>query len=276
VRYSLSDVQQGLAGRYQVERLLGQGGMASVYLATDLAAGGQVAVKVLRPELAATLGADRFHREVAILSRFSHPNILPLIDSGQAGRILFFVMPYAAGDSLRALLKRESALSFERTIAIAREVAAGIDYMHEQGVVHRDIKPENILFDGERAMLCDFGVARAVVVAAGDSISSSGLILGTPAYMSPEQAGGRGDLDARSDIYSFACVVYEMLAGEPPFTGRTQQAVMAKHLKEHPPGVRVVRPDLSPAAAAAVARALAKDPSRRQASGADFVRGLAA
>jgi len=255
--------------------MLGQGGMASVYLAVDLAKSGPVAIKVLRPELAATMGAERFHREVAILAKFSHPNILPLLDSGEAGRLLYFVMPYAQGDSLRALLKREGPLPVDQAVAIARHVAAGIDYMHAQGVVHRDIKPENILFDGDRAMLCDFGVARAVVVAAGDSISSSGLILGTPAYMSPEQASGRGDLDGRSDIYAFACVIYEMLAGEPPFTGRTQQAVMAKHVKERPPSVRVVRAEVPIQIDRDLLSCLSKDPAQRPARAKDIGATLA-
>jgi serine/threonine-protein kinase len=248
--------------------------MATVYLAHDRVAGQPVAIKVLRPELAVTVAAERFQREVAILSRFSHPNILPLLDSGAEGLFVYFVMPYARGDSLRALLTRERQLPLDRVVVIAHEIAAGLDYMHGNNVVHRDIKPENVLFDGERAVLCDFGVARAIVVSVEDSISSSGLIIGTPAYMSPEQASGRSELDARSDIYSFACLVYEMLAGEPPFTGRTAQVVMAKHANEPPPRVRVVRPEVPETLELALKRALAKRPEDRPQSAAELVRML--
>ncbi|MBI3983057.1 MAG: serine/threonine protein kinase [Gemmatimonadetes bacterium] len=267
----MSDIQHALAGRYEVDRQLGRGGMATVYLAVDRVTGRQVAVKVLLPELAVTVAADRFQREVAILSKFSHPNILPLLDSGADGSFVYFVMPYAHGDSLRALLNREPQLSVDRTLAIARDIAAGLDYMHANNVVHRDIKPENVLFDEGRAVLCDFGVARAIVASTGDSISSSGLIIGTPAYMSPEQAEGHSDLDARSDIYSFACLIYEMLAGEPPFTGRTAQVVIAKQVKERPPSLGVVRPDVPADLGAALERALAKDPKARPRSGSELV-----
>jgi serine/threonine-protein kinase len=248
--------------------------MATVYLAGDSAGGRPVAVKVLHPEFAATLGPERFHREVRLLSRFNHPNILPILTSGQTEAFVYLVTPYAAGGSLRTVLARERQLSLERTLAIARDVAAGLDYIHAQGVVHRDIKPENIVFEGERALLCDFGVARAIVASAGDRISSSGLVVGTPGYMSPEQAEGKSDIDHRTDIYSLACVIYEMLVGEPPFTGKTRQAVLSKVMKERPSGARVVRPDVPEAVEAALARALAKQPAERPEGAVALVRGL--
>jgi serine/threonine-protein kinase len=263
VGLALAAVKEALAGQYAVERALGRGGMASVYLANDSRAARAVAVKVLHPEFAATLGPERFHREVKLLSRFNHLNILPMLTSGQTEEFLYLVTPYAAGGSLRTVLGRERQLSLERTLAIARDVAAGLDYIHAQGVVHRDIKPENILFEGERALLCDFGVARAIVAAADDRISSSGLVVGTPGYMSPEQAEGKSEIDHRTDIYSFACVIYEMLVGEPPFTGRTRAAVLQKVIKERPSGARVVRPEVPEAVEAALLRALAKDPNDR-------------
>lgn len=270
----LAAVQEALAEQYVVERSLGRGGMAAVYLASESKSARQVAVKVLHPEFAATLGPERFHREVRLLSRFNHPNILPILTSGQTESFLYLVMPYAAGGSLHTVLARERQLSLERTLEIARDVAAGLDYIHAQGVVHRDIKPENIVFEGERALLCDFGVARAMVAAAEDRISSSGLVVGTPGYMSPEQAEGKSEIDHRTDIYSFACVIYEMLVGEPPFTGRTRAAVLQKVIKERPSGARVVRPDLPEAVEATLERALAKQPSERPSSSHELVSCL--
>lgn len=270
----LAAVKEALAEQYEVERSLGRGGMASVYLAREQKSAQQVAVKVLHPEYATTLGPERFHREVRLLSRFHHPNIIPMLTSGQTESFLYLVTTYAGGGSLRTLLARERQLKLERTLAIARDVAAGLDYIHAQGVVHRDIKPENILFEGERALLCDFGVARAVVAAAADRISSSGLVVGTPGYMSPEQAEGNAEIDHRTDIYSFACVIYEMLVGEPPFTGKTRAAVLQKVIKERPSGARIVRPEVPEKMDAALRLALAKDPRDRPASAASFVERL--
>ncbi len=270
----LDAVKQALADRYAVERVLGYGTMASVFFARDCRSGQCVAIKVLRPEFAVTLVGDRFHQEVAILKSLDHPNILPLIDSGETRSVVYYVMPFARGGSLRAQLVREKQLSLERTIPIARDVAAGLDYAHGKNIVHRDIKPGNILFEEGRATICDFGVARALIAAGGERISSSGLIVGTPYYMSPEQASGDPELGPASDIYSLACVVYEMLVGEPPFSGPSVRAVMAKHVRERPPSLRVVQPELPQRVEEAVHQALAKDPGQRPGSGEEFVKML--
>ncbi len=270
----LDTVKQGLADLYAVERVLGHGAMASVFLAQDRAKAERVAIKVLRPEFAVTLVGDRFHQEVAILKSLDHPNILPLINSGETRSLVYYVMPFARGGSLRQQLVREKQLSLEQTIAIARDVAAALDYAHGKNIVHRDIKPGNILFEDGRATICDFGVARALIAAGGERISSSGLIVGTPYYMSPEQASGDPELGAASDIYSLACVVYEMLVGEPPFAGTSVRAVMAKHARERPPSLRVVRPELPQRVEQAVHQALAKDPGQRPGSGEEFVKML--
>jgi serine/threonine-protein kinase len=239
--------------------------MATVYLAENRETGVSVAVKVLRPELASILGPTRFHREIEILTRLRHPNILPILDSDDRGPFLYFVMPYVAGDSLEALVQREGALPVDRVLEIARDLAAAIDYAHGEGILHRDIKPGNVLLEKQRALVCDFGIARAIETASEEPISSSGLVIGTPAYMSPEQAIS-GQLDRRSDIYALGCVVYEMLAGEPPFTGASYQAIIARQLGDKPRSLRVVRPDLPPAVELAVLSALQKDPSERPAS----------
>jgi serine/threonine protein kinase len=214
-------LQQALAGRYRIERELGRGGMATVYLAEDLRHGRRVAIKVLEPGVAAAIGPGRFEREIRIAARMQHPHIVPLFESGQAGGLLFFVMPWIAGGSLRQRLRREKQLPVGDVVRIAGEVASALAHAHGQGVVHRDVKPENILFDEDRALVADFGIARVVHAAGGETLTTSGAVVGTPAYMSPEQAAGQAELDARSDQYALACVVYEMLAGEPPFTGAT-------------------------------------------------------
>ncbi len=250
--------------------------MATVYLAEDLVGGGPVAIKVLRPELAASLGATRFHREIEIATRLRHPNILPLLGSGQAGEFLYFSMPYVAGNSLQALLEQHGRLPLPRVLAIAGDVAGALDYAHAQNVVHRDIKPANVLLEGDKAMVCDFGVARAIVRATSDQSSSSGLVFGTAAYMSPEQATGRGEIDARSDIYALGCVVYEMLTGELAFSGPTPQAIIARHLSEPPRSIRTVRPDLPRHVESAVLTTLAKAPEDRPPSGAALLRMLSA
>src|SRR3990172_6937736 len=226
---SLDRLTAALAGRYRIERQLGSGGMATVYLAEDLKHHRQVALKVLRPELAAVLGPERFLREIEIAAKLNHPHILPLFDSGEAEGVLYYVMPYVAGESLRERLSREKQLGIEDALQIAREVADALDYAHRRGVVHRDIKPENILLEERLAAVADFGIARGISVAGGERITATGVAVGTPEYMSPEQASGRGELDGRSDIYALGCVFYEMLAGHPPFTGTTAQEILARH-----------------------------------------------
>ena len=263
-----------LEERYRIERQLGAGGMATVYLATDLKHDREVALKVLRPELGAVLGAERFLAEIKITARLDHPHILTLIDSGEAGGFLFYVLPLVRGESLRDKLNREQQLGLEEALAITKQVASALDYAHRQGVVHRDIKPENILlFEGE-AMLADFGIALAVKEAGGNRLTETGLSLGTPQYMSPEQATGDRLLDARSDVYSLAAVLYEMLAGEPPVTGPNAQAMIAKLMTERPVHLRVVRGSVPENIDAAVAKALDKTPADRFSSAGDFSRAL--
>ncbi len=263
-----------LADRYTVERELGRGGMATVYLAEERKHGRQVAIKVMKPELAASVGADRFLREIGIAARLSHPHIVPLIDSGEAGGALYYVSPYVAGGSLRDRLARDGALPVRDALRIAQEVGAGLDYAHRAGFVHRDVKPENILFADGHAQLSDFGVARATCADGDQSVTDAGIALGTPEYMSPEQASGERDLGNASDVYSLACVVYEMLAGEPPFRADSARAVMAKHVTELARPVRSLRPDVPVAVEDALARALSKAPEHRYASVAGFVGAI--
>ncbi|HLB82808.1 MAG TPA: serine/threonine-protein kinase, partial [Gemmatimonadales bacterium] len=226
----LDTLRAALADRYAVEREVGHGGMATVFRAEDRKHHRAVAIKVLRADLAAVLGPDRFLREIEIAARLQHPHILPLYDSGAAAGFLYYVMPYVEGESLRDRLTREKQLPQDDALRIATEVAGALAYAHSRGVVHRDIKPENIMLSGGAAVVADFGIARAVS-AAGQSrhLTETGTIIGTPAYMSPEQATGATEIDGRSDQYSLACVLYEMLVGEPPFTGPTAQAVIARH-----------------------------------------------
>jgi tRNA A-37 threonylcarbamoyl transferase component Bud32 len=265
-----------LADRYRLERELGQGGMATVYLGHDLRHDRKVAVKVLRPELAAVLGAQRFLNEVRITARLDHPHILTLIDSGETAGFLWYVLPYIRGESLRDRLRREKQLGVEEALAITRQVAGALDYAHHQGVVHRDIKPENILLHEGEAMVADFGIALAVREAGGPRLTETGLSLGTPQYMSPEQATGDRELDARSDLYSLAAVLYEMLAGEPPHSGPTVQAIIAKLMTERPTRLRTVRDTVPEGIDNAVARALAKVPADRFANVAEFAHALTA
>jgi serine/threonine protein kinase len=280
----LSSVVDALQSRYRLERELGRGGMATVYLAHDLRHDRRVAVKVLRPELSDLIGRDRFLREIEIAARLQHPNILPLFDSGSAPGALYYVMPYVDGESLRDRLDREKQLSLDEALAIAGEIADALAYAHRQGVVHRDIKPGNILLSGAstggpvadrgHALVADFGIARAIRAAGTESRTTRGIAVGTPAYMSPEQAGGQDEVDERSDLYSLACVVYEMLAGQPPFTGRTPQAIAARHLHEPPPSLRVVRPSLPPGIQVVVETALAKVRADRYPTVGRFVSAL--
>jgi eukaryotic-like serine/threonine-protein kinase len=263
-----------LAGRYRVEREIGRGGMATVFLAEPVGGGEPVAVKVLHPQFGAVLGPDRFHREIEILTRLRHPRIVPVLDSDEAGTLLYLVMPYLPGENLRSRLEREGQLPMQAVISIAGDIAAAVDYAHGQNVLHRDIKPENILLKGDRALVCDFGLARAIDRAALESLSSSGLVIGSPGYMSPEQAMAEEDLGPACDIYALGCVVYEMLTGELPFTGPTAQAVIARHLAETPRSMRAVRTELPGYVEQAVFSALAKAPAKRPRSAGALVRLL--
>jgi serine/threonine-protein kinase len=267
-------LKAAIADRYTVERELGAGGMATVYLAEDLKHHRQVAVKVLKPELAAAIGQERFLREIEITARLAHPHILPLLDSGAAGELLYYLMPYVDGESLRQRLERERQFSVDETLEITRDVGDALSYAHSIGIVHRDIKPENILFEAGHAVLSDFGIARAVTAAGGKSLTETGFLMGTPAYMSPEQTTGEYEVDGRGDVYSLACVVYEMLAGEPPFTGPTPQAVLARHAVDPVPPLRTVRATVPDAVDAAVTRALAKVPADRFRTPDEFATAL--
>jgi len=266
-------LERGLTDHYRIERELGRGGMAVVYLAQDLRHERPVALKVLLPELAATLGPERFQREIRLAARLQHPHILTVHDSGEAAGRLWFTMPFVEGESLRDRLRRERQLPVEDALRIAREAASALDYAHRHGVVHRDIKPENILLtaDGD-TLVADFGIARAI--GGEDGLTQTGLAIGTPAYMSPEQAAGDNALDARTDLYSLAAVLYEMLAGEAPWTGPTTQSIMAKRLSEPPPSVRAVRPNVTAAVDDAIRRALAPVAADRFATAAQFAQTL--
>src|SRR5881296_2071172 len=272
----LAHLKAALAARYALERELGRGGMATVYLARDLRHGRLVAIKVLRPEIAAALGPERFLREIEVAARLTHPHILPLHDSGAAQGSLYYVMPYVESETLRERLEREGQLPLEQAVQIAREVADALSYAHSHDVVHRDIKPENILFESGHAVVSDFGIARAITATAGATLTETGIVIGTPAYMSPEQASGTDPIDGRSDVYSLGCVLYEMLAGEPPYTGPSAQIVISKRLTDPVPSVRRLREGIPGAIDAAVSRALAKAAADRFATAALFAEALAA
>ncbi|HXI22131.1 MAG TPA: serine/threonine-protein kinase, partial [Gemmatimonadales bacterium] len=251
-------LSQALADRYRIERQLGQGGMATVYLAEDLKHDRRVAIKVLKPELAAVLGAERFVVEIKTTAALQHPHILPLFDSGAADGFLYYVMPYVEGETLRDKLNREKQLGVDEAVRITSEVADALDYAHRHGVIHRDIKPENILLHDGRPMVADFGIALAVSAAAGGRMTETGLSLGTPHYMSPEQATADKDISNRSDIYSLGSVLYEMLTGEPPHMGTSAQQIIMKIIAETAKPVTALRKSVPPNVAAAVARALEK------------------
>ncbi|MDZ4388111.1 MAG: protein kinase [Gemmatimonadales bacterium] len=273
--FEVSRVRQALASRYRIEGVLGEGGMATVYLAEDLKHKRQVAIKVMRPELAATLGAGRFTREVEIAAKLSHPNILPVYDSGELGGILYYVMPVVEGESLPARLKREKQLPVAEALRLAREVAEALAYAHKRGFVHRDIKPANILLSDGHALVADFGIARAMEQG-GEALTQTGLAIGTPHYMSPEQASGALDIDGRTDIYALGCVLYEMLTGEPPFTGPTAHAVLARSLTEAPRPIEQTRTSLPPQVSAAVMRSIQKTAADRYATGTEMAAALLA
>ena len=267
-------LQSAVGGRYQLERELGRGGMAIVYLAEDLKHHRKVAVKILQPELAQAVGPERFLQEIRIASHLTHPHILPLHDSGQADGLLFYVMPYIDGESLRDRLNREKQLPIDQALDIARDVAEALSHAHRMGVIHRDIKPENILLSAGHAVVSDFGIAWAVSEAGSERLTASGLALGTPAYMSPEQAAGDSDLDARTDIYGLGCVLYEMLTGQPPFLGSSAAAVLARKMVDPVPPLRTVRETVPQAIEDAVMRALARVPADRFAAVEEFANAL--
>jgi serine/threonine-protein kinase len=273
----MSDINRltaALSDRYAVERELGTGGMATVYLAEDLKHHRKVAVKVLHPELAATLGLERFVREIEIVAKLSHPHILPLYDSGQADGFLYYVMPYVEGETLRQRLVLKGRLSIEETIRATEQIASALSYAHERGVIHRDIKPENIMLAGDQAIVADFGIARAVEVAGGEKLTGTGLALGTPSYMSPEQAIGEEEVDGRSDVYALGCVVYEMVGGRAPFEGVSPQALFAKHAVGTVPSLRMSDPAIPVFLERAVEKALAKKPADRFKTPTEFAQAL--
>src|SRR5256714_3117135 len=269
-----AQLNAALAGRYRVERGIGQGGMATVYLAHDLRHQRRVALKVLNPELGAVLGVERFLAEIRVTANLQHPNLLPLFDSGEADGLLYYVMPYVAGESLRAKLTREKQLPVEEAVQIGAAVASALDYAHRHGVVHRDLKPENILLHENQPLVADFGIALAISKAADQRITQTGMSLGTPQYMSPEQATGDRTVDGRSDIYSLGAITYEMLTGEPPHSGRTTQSTIAKVVMDRPRSIRLSRDTVPVHVEAAVSRALAKLPADRFHTAREFGAAL--
>ncbi len=270
---TLERLRLTLAEHYAVTRELGRGGMAIVFLADDVRHGREVAIKVLLPELAASLGGDRFLREIRVAAKLQHPHILPLFDSGSRDGLLYYVMPFVAGESLRDKLNREKQLDIGEALRLCGEVADALHYAHEQGIVHRDIKPENIMLSGGHALVADFGIAKAVSAAGGEQLTQTGMAIGTPYYMSPEQAMGEG-LDGRGDQYSLACVLYELLAGQPPFTGPTPMAVLARHSLERVPSLQIVRHSIPAGVELVVLRALEKVAADRFATMGEFAEAL--
>ncbi len=269
----LERLKSALSDRYAIESEIGRGGMAVVFLAEDLRHHRKVAIKVLQPELAAAVGPERFLREIEAVAGLTHPHVLPLYDSGDADGLLYYAMPYVEGESLRQRLHRDTQLPIEEATRIAREVADALDHAHRHGLIHRDIKPGNILLEEGHAVVTDFGVARAISEAGTEKVTATGMAVGTPAYMSPEQAAGE-EVDERSDLYALGCVLYEMLAGEPPYTGPTAQAVLAKKLSEDTPRISVVRETVPDAVAEAVGKALARAPADRFTTAAQFAEAL--
>jgi serine/threonine protein kinase/tetratricopeptide (TPR) repeat protein len=270
----LDRLRTALAHHYAVQREIGRGGMAIVFLAQDLRHNRDVAIKVLKPEFAMAVSAERFLREIKIEAQLKHPYILPLFDSGEADGILYYVTPYVAGGSLRARLNLETQLPLDEALRITGEVAEALSHAHAHDIVHRDVKPGNILLDQSHTLLADFGIARAVTELAGERLSESGIVVGTPEYMSPEQCTQHGQVDARSDVYALGCVLYEMLAGEPPFTGPTAQAIVARHLHESPRSLRVVRATVPEHVEEAIGVALAKVPADRFTTATQFAGAL--
>ena len=268
-------LNSALEGRYAIERELGEGGMATVYLADDLKHERKVALKVLKPELAAAVGAERFLAEIKTTANLQHPHILPLFDSGEADSFLFYVMPHIQGESLREKLDREYQLPVDEAVSVATDVAEVLDYAHRHGVIHRDIKPGNVLIHDGQPVISDFGIALAVGVAGGGRLTETGLSLGTPHYMSPEQATGDQHLGPATDIYALGCVLYEMLVGEPPYTGSTAQAVLGKIVVGETPSASAERSSVPENVDATIARALEKVPADRFSTAAKFSEALA-
>jgi serine/threonine-protein kinase len=270
---AISDI---LGDRYTIERVLGRGGMAVVHLAEERKHQRKVAIKVLRQDIGISVGAERFLREIGIAARLSHPHIVPLIDSGESKGLLYYISPFVSGGSLRERLQKEPRLPIDEAIRIATEVGTGLDYAHRNGFVHRDVKPENILFADDHALLADFGIAHVSAGASSDAepITKGGIALGTPEYMSPEQAAGDSEVGSATDIYALACVTYEMLVGHPPFRGKSPLATMAKHVTEKPKPLRSARPEVPAALDHAVLRALSKIPSQRYATVSEFINAL--
>jgi serine/threonine-protein kinase len=270
----LDRLRSTLAGRYRIERELGRGAMAVVFLAHDIKHNRDVALKILRPDMTDSMAGERFLQEIRIEASLQHPHILPLYDSGVAEGFLYYVMPHVSGESLREKIARERQLEIDEAVGIVEQVASALEHAHTHSIIHRDIKPGNILLSGSQAYVADFGVARAVAVAGERALTDSGIAVGTPAYMSPEQATAEREIDGRSDVYALGCVLYEMLAGEPPFTGRTVQAVLARHVHEPPPSLRVVRPSVPMPVQRAIERALSKVPADRYRSATQFAEAL--
>jgi serine/threonine protein kinase len=269
-----SRLQSALADRYRLERELGAGGMATVYLAADLKHDRKVAIKVLRPELAAVIGAERFLSEIKTTANLQHPHILPLFDSGESDGFLYYVMPFIEGETLRDRLTRDKQLTIADAVRIATEVADALEYAHKRGIVHRDIKPENVLLHDGRALVADFGIALAASKAGESRMTQTGMSLGTPAYMSPEQAMGEREITGRSDIYALGCMLYEMLSGDPPFTGSTAQAIVARVMTERPRGLVQQRHTIPPHVEAATLTAMEKLPADRFESAGAFAAAL--
>jgi serine/threonine protein kinase len=268
-------VQGSLGAAYSIEHTLGGGGMSRVYVAYDSALGRRVVLKILPPELAAGVSLERFQREMRLAAMLQHPNIVPVLSTGEAVGCPYYTMPYIDGETLRDRLRRAGQLAVDEAVRIACEVAAALDYAHGHDVVHRDIKPENVLLEDGRAVVADFGICRAITHSSdADPITLAGMAVGTPQYMSPEQAAGEREIDGRSDIYSLGCVLYEMLVGEPPFTGRTAQAVIAKRFAGTVPSIRVVRRDVPVEIERAVLRALSLAPGDRFQTGSEFADAL--
>jgi serine/threonine-protein kinase len=270
----LERLRAALSDRYTIDREIGQGGMARVVLAEDRKHRRRVAIKVMRPEVADALGPERFLREIEIAARLTHPHILPLHDSGEVDGLLYYVMPFVEGESLRDRLTRETQLPLDDALRITREAASALAYAHAHGVVHRDIKPENILLSAGHAVVSDFGIARAVSAAAADRLTQTGIALGTAAYMSPEQATGERDIDGRSDVYSLGCVLYEMIAGEPPFSGPNAQAMLARRLSGPAPSLAGLRDAIPERLEWAVHKALARVPADRFSTAEQFAAAI--
>src|SRR3954468_9830307 len=266
----LARVQAALGDGYRVERELGGGGMSKLFIATERTLHRQVVIKLLPPQFTSEVSAARFEQEIQVAARLQHPNILPVLSAGARDDLLYYIMPYVPGESLRHRLTRDQRLPIGPTARMLEEIADALAYAHAEGVVHRDIKPENILLEGAHAVLTDFGIARALAAAGGDRLTETGVVVGTPAYMSPEQAAGDRHVDAQADIYALAIVGYEMLSGMLPFEGATARAIMAARLTAAPRPLRAVRPDVPPELAAAVDRALAHEPARRFSTAAEF------